>query len=227
MEVGKSHIGTVLAIVCLALLVSSFFLPWWTIEREERSPAVNPVVYVNSTHDFKLLWVSTYHKDTAWGEPHERSWDASYWEVEDSDLGFHSMIMASMVTLGIVFIVLFLVLNRLRERKKAYRLIALGLAFAVALLVLGSAAYMNVNLPSAVGDSRENLGQTLDTVLPDIQTFAGIDLNETSGWSVQTTWGPQIGWYAAFVTCIIMLFSIWFTESRPKTEEEPEEEPED
>lgn len=227
MNIGKSPIGTILAIVCLVLLVSSFFLPWWTIEREERSPAVNPVIYVNSTHDFKLLWVSTYHKDTTLGEPHERSWDASYWEVEDSALGFHSVIMASMVTLGIVFIVLFLVLNRLSERKKAYRLIALGLAFAVALLVLGSAAFMNVNLPSAVGDSGENLEQTLETVLPDIHTFAGTDLNETFARSVQTTWGPQIGWYAAFVTSVIMLFSIWFTESRPKTEEEPEEEPED
>lgn len=226
MNVGKSPIGTVLAIVCLALLVSTFFVPSWTIERSERIISVDHI-YVNSTHDFKLLSVSTLHEDTHSGQTDVRHLETAYFEIEGSSLGLHYLVMTLMVALASAFVVIFLILMRLSDRKEIYRDIALGLGFAVIFLALGSGAYLNMMVPSAVGDSRESLGIALETDLLEIRTFAGSDLDEPFARTITTTWGPSIGWYLVFVACVIMLFSIWFTESRPKTEEEPVDEPED
>lgn len=226
MKVGKSHIGTVLAIICLVMLLSTFFVPSWTIERSERIVSVDHI-YVNSTHDFKLLSVSTLHEDTHSGQTDVQHLETAYLEIEGSSLGLHFLVMTFMVTLASAFIVIFLVLMRLSKRKEIYRNIALGLGFAVIFLALGSGAYLNMMVPSSVGDSRESLGIALETDLLEIRTFAGADLEEPVGRTITTTWGPSIGWYLVFVVCVIMLLSIWFTESRPKTEEEPEDEPED
>ena len=226
MKVGKSHIGTVLAIICLVMLLSTFFVPSWTIERSERIVSVDHI-YVNSTHDFKLLSVSTLHEDTHSGQTDVRHLETAYLEIEGSSLGLHFLVMTFMVALASAFIVIFLVLMRLSKRKEIYRNIALGLGFAVIFLALGSGAYLNMMVPSSVGDSRESLGIALETDLLEIRTFAGADLEEPVGRTITTTWGPSIGWYLVFVVCVIMLLSIWFTESRPKTEEEPEDEPED
>lgn len=229
MKIGKFHVGLVVAIVCLALLASSFLLPWWTIERKEKSPVQYPVVYSNSTHDFKLLGVSTVHVHTivTFGDPEEWTSETSYSDIEGSELNFHFTVLVIMMAMAAVLIVLFVVLHVMAAKRAGLRTIALILGFAVIFLALGSAAYLHANVPSAVGDSRSSVETALDTPLPDIQTFADSDLNETHTRSITTTWGPSIGWYSAFVVCVIMLFAIWFTESRPKTEEEPEEEPED
>jgi len=226
MKIGKSHIGTVLAIVCLALLVSTFFVPSWTIERSERIVSVEHI-YVNSTHDFKLLSVSTLHEDTHSGQTDVRQLETAYLDIEGSSLGVHFLVMTLMVALASAFIVIILVLKRLSDRKEIYRNIALGLGFAVIFLALGSGAYLNVMVPSSVGDSRESLGNALETDLIEIRTFAGTDLEEPVGRTITTTWGPCSGWYLVCGACVIMLVSIWFPESRPKTEEEPVDDPED
>lgn len=222
MKVGKSHIGTVLAIICLAMLLSTFFVPSWTIERTERIVSVDHI-YVNSTHDFKLLGVSTLHEDTHSGQTDVRHLETAYLDIEGSNLGLIFLVMTLMVTLASAFIVIYLVLMRLSKRRRIYRDIALGLGFAVIFLALGSGAYLNLIVPSAVGDSRESLGIALETDLTEIRTFAGSDFEEPVGRTITTTWGPSIGWYLVFIACVVMLFSIWFAESPPKTEEELED----
>ncbi|MFQ6106049.1 MAG: hypothetical protein ACE5QF_00455 [Thermoplasmata archaeon] len=219
MKIGKFQIGAVLAIICIAILASSLFLPWWTIERREKSPTMYPSVYVNSTHEFRLLSISSYNKDTTLGVSNERRWDTSYADIQNSGLDTHFLVMLALVTTAMILILLSLVLYHLSRSRQRLRMIALVVGFAVIFLVLGSAAYLHAKVPPAVGDSRVGLGSALDTILPNIQTFADTDLNETPTMSVTTTWGPSIGWHIAFVVCVIMLFSIWFMESRPKEED--------
>jgi hypothetical protein len=223
MNIKKPQIGTILAFVCLFLLLGTFILPSWAIDRRERIQIIGSDIYVNSTHEFNLLGISTLHRDTHSGQTDEERLETSYFDVEDSDLGMHFLAISLMVLLATVFIVLSSALYRQSESKGIYKLIALGLGFAVIFLSLGSGAYLNIFVPSAVGDSRDSLSNTLQTHLPNIQSFAGTDLNETGSRSIETTWGPSVGWYLFFVVCILMVFSIWFTESRPKPEEEEEE----
>ena len=232
MKISKFHVGMVLAIVCVGMLVSAFFVPWWTIEADESlpPPPTTPTVYVNSTHDFRLLGVSTSQlidSRIPGDTPEERTWSNSYSEIEDSELDAHFQTLLVLVTVGTILAVLFPVVHLLSRRKAVLKSLALVLGFAVIFVTLGSATYLHVNVPSEVGNSRAGLKEPLEIEAPDIQTFAGSDYDQTSLSATETTWGPSLGWYSTFVTCVTMLFAIWFTESRPKTEEEPEEEPED
>ncbi|MFQ5911056.1 MAG: hypothetical protein ACE5IJ_10115 [Thermoplasmata archaeon] len=218
MNIEKFHVGLFLAVICLAILVSSFFLPWWTIERDEKfpPPPQDPLINVTSTHDFKLLGISTFHRDVTLGIPHESRNETAYFEIADSELDVHFLVMDLMVMAGVVLIALFLVLQHLSRRKEILRLISLILGFAVIFVVLGSAAYFHLYIPSEVGNSRDGLRDALDTILPNIQTFAGSDSNETPSGVTEIVWGPSFGWYSAFAVCIIMLFSIALVEFRPK-----------
>jgi len=232
MKISKFHVGMVLAIVCVGMLVSAFFVPWWTIEADESlpPPPAVPTVYVNSTHDFRLLGISTsqlIETRIPGDTPEERTWSNSYSEIEDSELDAHFQTLLVLVTVGTILAVLFPVFHLLSRRKAILKSLALVLGFAVIFVMLGSATYLHVNVPSEVGNSRAGLKEPLEIEAPDIQTFAGSDYDQTPLSATETTWGPSLGWYSTFVVCVIMLFAIWFTESRPKTEEEPEEEPED
>jgi hypothetical protein len=227
MNVEKPQIGAVLAVICLVILAAVFFLPIWTIERQETLDLFEDDIYVNGTHGFKLLGVSNEIVDVHSGQVDEEIFETSYFDVEDSALSSHFIVMTSMVVLAAVFIVLFLVLNRHPKSRDLHKSIALVLAFAVIFLSLGAAAYLNIFVPSEVGDSRESLGDALHTPIPNIQSFADTDVNDTGSRVVTTTWGPSVGWYLLFVVCVVMVVSIWFTESRPKTDDKPEEESKD
>lgn len=223
MRIGKFQIGMILAIICLAVLVSSFLLPWWTIEQKEISPPHNPIVYANSTHDFGLLGVSTVHEDVAFGETTEISFTTSYSDIEGSDLDLHFTVLAVMMSIGIALTILLLALHVMAAKRARLKSIALILGFVVVFLTLGSAAYLHINVPRAVGDSQDTVSDALQTNLPRIQSFADILLNETSVHSLTTTWGPSAGWYSTFAVCVMMLLSIWLTESRPESKEEQED----
>lgn len=232
MKIKKFHVGMVLAIVCLGMIVSEFFVPWWTIEADESQPPppAVPTTYVNSTHDFRLLGISTsqlVETRIPGHTPEERTWSNSYSEIENSELDVHFQILLVLVTVGTILAVLFPVFHLLSRRKAVLKSLALVLGFAVIFVMLGSATYLHVNVPSEVGNSRAGLNEPLEIEAPDIQTFAGSDYNQTPRSATETTWGPSLGWHSTFVVCVMMLFAIWFTESRPKTEEEPGEEYED
>lgn len=225
MNVTKSQVGLVLGIICLVTLASSFLLPWWTIQREERSPTVNPLTYINSTYGFGLLGVSTHNRDEVLGSVNESAWVTSYADVQDSSLALHFNLITALVILGATFTVLYMVLNRLSVKKESLKLIGLILAFGAIFAVLGSAAYLNIFVPQAVGDSDTELADELHTILPEIGTFSGSDIVQNPGLTTTWDWGPSYGWYLAFVFCVIMIFTIWLVESgSEETEEEVEEE---
>lgn len=222
MKIEKYHIGVVLAVLCVALLISSFFLPWWIIEREEWSPTDDPTVHGESSHEFGLLGISTTHRIEVLDTSQVESRETPYSDIEGSELGNHFTILTLMTVAGIVLIVASLVLRRYSGMKRTLRSAALILAFLVIFIVLGSAAYLHMNVPREVGNSRYSVGEVLgygsEWALPNIQTFAGTDFNQTYERTLETVWGPSLAWYSAFAVCIVMIFSTLLLESKPKEE---------
>lgn len=222
MKIQKYHIGFILAVTCLGLLVADFILPWWTIEREEWTPTEDPIIYGNSSHEFKLLGISTTHKDQILDETRDERFETAYSDIEDSQLGNHFLILTLLTVVGMVLIVSLLVSYHFSRVKGRLRLAALILGFAAIFVMLGSAAYMHQTIPKEVGNSRDHLGEVLGygyvAGFPEIQTIAGTDFVQISEGTSETVWGPSFGWYSAFAICILMIFSVMLLETRQKDE---------
>lgn len=223
MKIEKYHVGIILAIICVAILVADFFLPWWVIERDERTPTANPEMYVDGSHEFKLLSLSTtMHREDIVSEPLDERFETSYSDIYGSELDTHFMVLTILMIVGMTLTVALLLSYHLSRVKGKLRLIGVILGFAVIFVILGSAAYLHQNVPSEVGNSRtsieEALGYGYVVPLPEIRTFAGTDFNQTTQWTSETIWGPSFAWYSTFAVCIMMIISIVLLETRAKKE---------
>jgi hypothetical protein len=223
MKIEKYHVGMVLAIICLAILVAAFFLPWWVIEREERTPTEDPIIYANSSHEFKLLGISTTHKDLILNESRDERFETAYSDIDGSELDTHFLMLTLLMALAVAFLVVLLFLYHFSRVKSKLRLAALILGFAAIFVILGSAAYMHQTIPQEVGNSRDHIEEVLGygyvAGLPEIQTLAGTDFNQTAQGTSETVWGPSLAWYSTFAVCIIMIFSIMLLETKPEEED--------
>ncbi|MFQ6129022.1 MAG: hypothetical protein ACE5QW_08995 [Thermoplasmata archaeon] len=209
MKIDKFRLGIILAVVCLGILVSSFFLPWWTIEYKEKSPNVD----ARTVHDFSFSGIHTVNRFEVLETQHEDRRETAYSDISGSDLDTHFFNLLLAVAVGIILIVLFLISHCLSGRKKILRLVGLILGFAVIFVVLSSAVYFYLYVPYEVGNSHDDLNISLDAELPVIDTMAGSNKTILSQTIKETVWGPSFGWHSTFAICIIMISSIALIES--------------
>lgn len=199
-------IGAIIVLVGAILLISAVFIPWYTLQVKTTTPVGSSTENQNSypglpsqtgTIQYTCSGGGSCPSSTSYSSAHENNTGAI------AETGFFLLIVGFVI--GLIGAILGVVWRGNARRVMpvfAFAIIAMILALITPVLFMAT-------LPGAISKDIPAATKSVSSG-PWSSFFGSTSYSPVSGYTINLTWGPAIGWYLAFAAFVILLIGVIF-----------------